>query len=197
MNFSNIGSALPVTSEPIQSSDEGKPTESPSTVASASLYSSDGSSSQVSIKNVPTTPIVKGILKKTSAYTAMRRSGKVPTTKPTRSISFAENSTAADGEKKPTTMAPIKVVAPNHSPKSTTSSRGSRTAPPAYLPDEYVSDPALEKAVADARKFISGNLRKAASAVANFARRPEDFLFPEQQPQQKQPPKSASSKSGK
>lgn len=196
---------------PLTSVDKKEKTESPTTIATTFFYPSDNSSSQVSIEQVVTDPVVKGILKKNSAYTAMRNNGKVSTERPSRSISFAENSTSNDGEVEPTKPPSITIVATNHQsgrrrsssaappaylPATTTmiSRPRSKSAPPNYLPNEYAPDAALEKAISDTGKFIAGGLSKAASAVADFIKRPEDFFIPEQ-PKQKQ--SSTSTPSGK
>lgn len=192
------------TPDPTPSSEEKQKADSPTTITTSSLSVSDDSSSEVSLEQVATDPIVKGILKRRSAYTSMQLSGKVRTANPGRSITFAENSTANNGELKATKSPSIKVVQPKNergrlrssseaSPTTKISSSPvSKSAPPAHLPDEYASDRSLEKGVVDAGRVIADGLSKAASAVAEFMRRPEDFFIPEQ-PKQKQSSTSTSS----
>jgi len=167
--FSSYDPNLPPSSE------EKQKTESPSKIDSTSIHNLGRSSSQSTVENVPTNPISKGILKKTSAYSFNE---KVPTKRDSRSVSFAENSTDMNSELKSTKPPSIKVATIRKQPGLPRS----KSAPPVYLPDEYASDPSLEKAVADAGRFIAAGLSKAVSTVADFIKRPEDFFLPEQPP---------------
>ena len=197
MNIDNTNTSAFKTPSPLSPSSAVKETNSPVTVADAYLHSSDGSSSPFSFKQVSTDTITKGILKKPRPDSA---SEKVPTDTPSRSLTFAENSIANDGEEKPTKMAPIKVVdttnqtgrsrrsssnPPAYIPTSTLdtskqpgSSPRSKSAPQAYVPAEPTSpiDAHIDKAFTDAGNFIAGGLKKIASAAATAGTAAVEFI---------------------
>lgn len=174
MNATNFESSLPATLPPSLPVAHQKPTTaSPDTVTYTTLEGSDGSSSQVSIRETSPDPALKSILKARSAYTAMTRSGKIPSDQKSGSVTFSEGTKEHDG-KKITPTPSVKSVPTN------TQARPRRTAPPAYVPEEYIADPALEKTVANTGKFFADGLRKASIAITDFIKHPEDFFIPDQ-----------------
>ncbi len=168
---------------PLNASYKKKETESPTTVATGSFDGGDTTSPAVSIQEVA---ITKSILKKRSAYTAMRRNGKVPTDTPSRSLTFSDKTKKHDGGEKPKYLPKTNqqdVVDTNQ-----TSRPRSKSAPPAYIPPEPTSDidAHIEKAFSDAGNFITDGLRKVASAASKagtaaveFVKKPEDFFLPD------------------
>lgn len=186
MNVNNSSSLEPEAFFKTSSSQS----ESPDSITTPVLDDLEGSSSSHSLKQVPTDPTVKGVLK-TGNSQAPAADEKSPLTNcPKASVSFETHSTANDGEKKLTKFAPITSNTQNKkaSSSSKTSTRTPtplrpRSTPPVpYLPDDYLPDPALEKAMNDAGRFIYKKLEEAASTVSDLIRRPEDFFMPDQKP---------------
>ncbi len=176
--------------------------ESPTTVTEVGKIELEGSfqggnpsSPAIAIKNVPTSQTAKSILKNRSSYNTR---GKIPTESSdlqTRSIRFADTTKSHDGGERPKKItSPIKAAfttlrsQPTHA--SITPPRYTpRQAAQHYLPEEYSKNDDIERMAKKASTIVVEQVKKAATAVTNFVKAPEDFFIPEQPVRKTQIPK--------